>query len=93
MKNSMENVIAHFKYFTDGFAIDKGEAYALVEAPKGEFATYLISNGSNRPLRLRIKAPGFLHLQALEYLTRNHYLADLVANIGTLDLVFGEIDR
>jgi NADH-quinone oxidoreductase subunit D len=89
----MESVIAHFKYFTDGFSINKGQAYALVEAPKGEFATYLVSNGTNRPLRLRIKAPGFLHLQALDYLTRNHYLADLVANIGTLDLVFGEIDR
>lgn len=93
LKASMESVIAHFKYFTDGFSINKGQAYALVEAPKGEFATYLVSNGTNRPLRLRIKAPGFLHLQALDYLTRNHYLADLVANIGTLDLVFGEIDR
>lgn len=93
MRENMESVIAHFKYFTDGFSINKGQAYALVEAPKGEFATYLLANGTNRPLRLRIKAPGFLHLQALEYLTRNHYLADLVANIGTLDLVFGEIDR
>jgi len=93
MKNTMESVITHFKYFTDGFSINKGQAYALVEAPKGEFATYIVANGTNKPLRLRIKAPGFLHLQALEYLTRNHYLADLVTNIGTLDLVFGEIDR
>jgi len=93
MKSAMESIIGHFKYFTDGFSIEKGESYALVEAPKGEFATYLIANGSNRPYRLRIKAPGFLHLQALEYLTRDHYLADLVTNIGTLDLVFGEIDR
>jgi NADH-quinone oxidoreductase subunit D len=93
MKTTMESVIAHFKYFTDGFSIDKGQAYIMVEAPKGEFATYIAADGSNKPTRLHIKAPGFLHLQALDHFTSNHYLADLVANIGTLDLVFGEIDR
>lgn len=93
MKTSMEGLISHFKYYTDSFSVNKGAAYISVEAPKGEFGTYILSDGTNKPARLHIKAPGFLHLQGLEHITRNLFLADLVANIGTLDLVFGEIDR
>ena len=93
MKNSMESLIHHFKLFTEGFHVPAGETYTAVEAPKGEFGVYLISDGSNRPYRCKIRAPGFAHLQALETLSRGHMLADLVANIGSLDVVFGEIDR
>jgi len=93
MKHSMESIIMHFKLFTEGFSVDTGEAYVSVEAPKGEFGTLLVTNGSNKPTRLHIRAPGFFNLQALDHLVKNHYLADLVAIIGTLDIVFGEVDR
>lgn len=93
MKDSMESLIHHFKFFTEGYAIPKGEIYTAIEAPKGEFGVYLLSNGSNRPYRCRIKAPGFLHLQALELMTKGHMLSDLVTIIGTQDIVFGEVDR
>jgi len=92
-KYLMENLILHFKLFTEGFTVNKEEIYSVVEAPKGEFGIYLVSNDSNLPYRCRIKAPGFLHLQGLDYLSKGVYLADLVTIIGTLDLVFGEIDR
>jgi NADH dehydrogenase (ubiquinone) Fe-S protein 2 len=93
MKHSMTALIHHFKLFTEGFTVEREETYAAVEAPKGEFGVYLISDGTSRPYRCKIKAPGFLHLQGLDYLSSGHLLADLVAIIGTLDLVFGEIDR
>lgn len=93
MKHSMEALIHHFKIYTEGFKIAAGEIYAAVEAPKGEFGVYLIADGSNRPYRAKIRAPGYLHLQALDQLTRGHQLADVSAIIGTLDVVFGEIDR
>jgi len=93
MKHSMESIIMHFKLFTEGFSVDRGETYAVVEAPKGEFGVFLATNGTNKPHRLRIRAPGFFHLQGLDLLSRKHYLADLVAIIGTLDIVFGEVDR
>jgi len=93
MKYLMENLILHFKLFTEGFTVQKEEIYSIVEAPKGEFGIYLVSNDSNLPYRCRIKAPGFLHLQGLDFLSKGVYLADLVTIIGTLDLVFGEIDR
>jgi len=89
----MENLINHFKLFTEGFVVNKEEVYSIVEAPKGEFGIFLVSDDSNLPYRCKIKAPGFLHLQGLNYLAKGVYLADLVAIIGTLDLVFGEIDR
>jgi len=93
MKYSMEDLIHHFKLYTEGYHVPAGETYCAVEAPKGEFAVYLISDGTNRPYRCKIRAPGFAHLQALDFLSRGHMLADLVANIGSLDIVFGEIDR
>jgi NADH-quinone oxidoreductase subunit D len=93
MKHSMTALIHHFKLFTEGFTVEREETYASVEAPKGEFGVYLVSDGSGRPYRCKIKAPGFLHLQGLDFLSSGHLLADLVAIIGTLDLVFGEIDR
>lgn len=93
MKFFMESLIHHFKYYSEGVRPPAGETYAAVEAPKGEFGVFLCSDGSSRPYRCRIKAPGFLHLQALDELSRGHMLADLVAIIGTMDLVFGEIDR
>lgn len=93
MKNSMEAVIHHFKYFGQGFKVPQGEVYNFVEAPKGEFGVYLIADDSNRPYRCKIKSPGFLHLQGLDLLARNHLLADVVTIIGTLDIVFGEVDR
>ena len=93
MKRSMEALIHHFKLFTEGHNVPAGEIYAPVEAPKGEFGVYLVSDGSNRPYRCKIRAPGFAHLQALDFLTQGHMLADTVAIIGTLDVVFGEIDR
>ncbi len=93
MKNSMEALIHHFKLFTEGYHVPAGETYTAVEAPKGEFAVYLISDGTNKPYRCKIRAPGFAHLQAMELLSKGHMLADVVAIIGSLDVVFGEIDR
>jgi NADH dehydrogenase I D subunit len=93
MKNSMESLIHHFKFFTEGIIIPSGECYIPVEAPKGEFGVYLLSDGTNRPYRCRIHAPGFLHLQALDFMSRKHMIADVVTIIGTQDIVFGEIDR
>ncbi|MEQ8285463.1 NADH-quinone oxidoreductase subunit D [Thalassospira sp.] len=93
MKRSMEALIHHFKLFTEGFHVPAGECYAAVEAPKGEFGVYLVSDGSNRPYRCKIRAPGFPHLQAIDFMSKGHMLADVVANIGSLDIVFGEIDR
>jgi NADH dehydrogenase (ubiquinone) Fe-S protein 2 len=93
MKHSMEALIHHFKLFTEGFIVPEGETYASVEAPKGEFGVYLNSDGSNKPYRCHIKAPGFLHLQGLDFMARGHMIADIVTIIGTQDIVFGEIDR
>ncbi len=93
MKEDMESMIHHFKLFSEGFHIPEGEAYAAVEHPKGEFGTYIISDGANKPYRLKIRAPGFPHLAALNEMAQGHMLADLVAIIGTQDIVFGEIDR
>lgn len=93
MKFSMESLIHHFKLYTEGFEVPAGEVYLPVEAPKGEFAIHLVSDGSTRPYRCRIKAPGFLHLQALDMMSRGHLIADLVTIIGTQDIVFGEVDR
>jgi len=93
LKKSMEAVIHHFKLFSEGFRVSEGEIYAAVEAPKGEFGVYLISDGSHKPYRCKIRAPGFSHLQAMDYLIKGHMLADVPAVIGSLDLVFGEIDR
>lgn len=93
MKQDMESLIHHFKLFTEGFHVPAGEAYAAVEHPKGEFGIYMISDGANKPYRLKIRAPGFPHLAALDEMTRGHMIADLVAIIGTQDIVFGEIDR
>ncbi len=93
MKTNMEDMIHHFKLFTEGFHVPAGEAYAAVEHPKGEFGIYMISDGANKPYRLKIRAPGFAHIAAMDEMTRGHMLADLVAVIGTQDIVFGEIDR
>src|ERR1043166_4610968 len=93
MKTNMEELIHHFKLFTEGFHVPAGEVYAAVEAPKGEFGIYLISDGANKPYRLKIRAPGFPHLAALDEMARGHMIADVVAIIGTQDIVFGEIDR
>ena len=93
MKNSMEALIHHFKLYTEGFHVPAGEVYAAVEAPKGEFGVYLVSDGSNKPYRAKIRAPGYLHLQAMEYLSKGHQLADVSAIIGSIDVVFGEVDR
>ncbi len=93
MKDDMEALIHHFKLFTEGYCVPAGEVYAAVEAPKGEFGIYLISDGANKPYRLKIRAPGFVHLSALDEMTRGHMLADVVAVIGTQDIVFGEVDR
>lgn len=93
MKSSMEALIHHFKLFTEGYHVPAGETYTAVEAPKGEFGVYLVADGSNRPYRCHIRAPGFAHLQALDFMSKGHMLADVVANIGSLDIVFGEIDR
>lgn len=93
MKQSMEALIHHFKLFTEGFNVPKGETYTAVEAPKGEFGVFLVSDDSNTPYRCYIRAPGFAHLQALEKMSKGHMLADVVANIGSMDIVFGEIDR
>ena len=93
MKVSMEALIHHFKLYTEGYDVGPGEVYASIEAPKGEFGVYLIADGSNKPYRCKIRAPGFAHLQALDYLSRGHLLPDLSAVLGSLDLVFGEVDR
>jgi NADH-quinone oxidoreductase subunit D len=93
MKGDMESLIHHFKAFTEGYCVPEGEAYAAVEHPKGEFGVYLISDGANKPYRVKVRAPGFPHLAALEEMVKGHMLADVVAVIGTQDIVFGEIDR
>ncbi len=93
MKRSMEALIHHFKLYTEGIHVPEGEVYAAVEAPKGEFGVYLVSDGSNRPYRCKIRAPGFPHLAAMDFMNRGHMLADVSAIIGSLDIVFGEIDR
>ncbi|HXU26772.1 MAG TPA: NADH-quinone oxidoreductase subunit D, partial [Bacteroidia bacterium] len=91
MKTSMESLIHHFKLFTEGYAVPIGETFVSVEAPKGEFGVFLVSNGSNRPFRCRIHAPGFMHLQGLDFMSKNHMIADVVTIIGTQDIVFGEV--
>ncbi|MGB3810922.1 MAG: NADH-quinone oxidoreductase subunit D [Parvibaculum sp.] len=93
MKRSMEALIHHFKLYTEGYHVPAGEVYAAVEAPKGEFGVYLVSDGTNKPYKCKIRAPGFAHLQAMDYLTRGHMLADVSAILGSLDIVFGEVDR
>ena len=93
MKQSMESLIHHFKLYTEGMIVPAGETYTSTEAPKGEFGVYLISNGTNRPYRCKIKAPGFGHLQALDFMSKGHMIADVVTIIGTQDIVFGEVDR
>jgi NADH-quinone oxidoreductase subunit D len=93
MKDSMEALIHHFKLYTEGYHVPPGETYTVVEAPKGEFGVYLVSDGTNRPYRCKIRAPGFAHLQAMDFLCRGHMLADVVSVLGSLDIVFGEIDR
>ena len=93
IKKSMEALIHHFKLFTEGYRVDAGEIYTAVEAPKGEFGVYLVSDGSNKPYKCKIRAPGFSHLQAMDYLIKGHMLADVPAVLGSLDVVFGEIDR
>jgi NADH-quinone oxidoreductase subunit D len=93
MKQSMEALIHHFKLYTEGYHVPVGETYTAVEAPKGEFAVYLVADGSNRPYRCKIRAPGFAHLQGTDFMCRGHMLADAVAIIGSMDIVFGEVDR
>ena len=93
MKTSMESLIHHFKLYTEGYKVPKGETYTSVEAPKGEFGVYLISDGSNKPYKCKIRAPGFAHLQAMDFCSKGHMLADVVAILGSMDIVFGEIDR
>ena len=93
MKKSMEALIHHFKLYTEGFHVPEGEVYAPVEAPKGEFGVYLVSDGTNKPYRAKLRAPGFPHLAAMDYLCRGHQLADVSAILGSLDIVFGEVDR
>ena len=93
MKTSMEELIHHFKLFSEGFKVPEGEAYAAVEHPKGEFGIYIVSDGANKPYRLKIRPPGFVHLAGLDEMARGHMIADAVSIIGTMDIVFGEIDR
>jgi len=93
MKTSMEGLIHHFKFFTENITVPEGETYTSTEAPKGEFGVYLVSTGNNRPYRCKIRAPGFFHLQGLDFMTRGHMIADVVTVIGTQDIVFGEVDR
>ena len=93
LKGSMEALIHHFKLYSKGFSIDTNEVYVSTEAPKGEFGVYLVSDGSNKPYRCKIKAPGVAHLQGLDFMSRGHMIADVVTMIGTLDIVFGEVDR
>ena len=93
VKQNMEALIHHFKLYTEGVTVPSGETYTATEAPKGEFGVYLVSDGSNRPYRCKIKAPGFSHLQSLNFMANSHMLADVVTIIGTQDIVFGEVDR
>jgi NADH-quinone oxidoreductase subunit D len=93
MKRSMEALIHHFKLYTEGFHVPAGEIYAAVEAPKGEFGVYLVADGTNKPYKCKIRAPGFAHLQAMDFICRGHLLADVSAILGSLDIVFGEVDR
>jgi len=93
IKQSIENVIHHFKFFSEGFEVSPGITYSATEAPKGEFGVFLVSNGSNKPFRCKIKAPGFSHLQGLDFIVKSHFIADVVTVIGTQDIVFGEVDR
>ncbi|MFK8040007.1 MAG: NADH dehydrogenase (quinone) subunit D [Rickettsiaceae bacterium] len=93
MKDDMESLIYHFKLYTEGYNVPKGEVYVPVEAPKGEFGVYLYSDGTNKPYRCRIKAPGFAHLQGIDFMSKNHFVADIVSIIASLDIVFGEVDR
>lgn len=93
VKTSMEALIHHFKLFTEGYTVPEGEAYTAVEAPKGEFGVFIVSDGTAKPYRCKIKAPGFLHLQGLNFMTQGHLIADVVTTIGTQDIVFGEVDR
>lgn len=93
MKTNMESLIHHFKLYTEGYSVPVGESFVSVEAPKGEFSVFLVSNDSNKPYRCRIRAPGFMHLQGLDFMSRNHMIADVVTIIGTQDIVFGEVDR
>jgi len=93
MKESMEALIHHFKLFTEGYGVPAGETYCAVEAPKGEFGCYLVSDGANKPFRVHLRAPGFAHLSSIDTIVRGHMLPDVVAMIGTYDLVFGEVDR
>jgi NADH-quinone oxidoreductase subunit D len=93
MKSNMEELIHHFKLFTEGFHVPPGEAYAAVEHPKGEFGIYIVSDGANKPYRLKIRTPDYVHLQSLDEMARGHMIADAVTIIGTQDIVFGSIDR
>jgi NADH-quinone oxidoreductase subunit D len=93
MKSSMEALIHHFKLYTEGFHVPAGEVYAAVEAPKGEFGVYMVSDGSNKPYKVKLRAPGFPHLAAMDHLCHGHMLADVSAVLGSLDIVFGEVDR
>ena len=93
MKRSMEALIHHFKLYTEGYRVPAGEVYAAVEAPKGEFGVYLVADGTNKPYRCKVRAPGFAHLQAMDFLCRGHLLADVSAVLGSIDIVFGEVDR
>lgn len=93
LKNSMESLIHHFKYYSENILVNKGETYVSIEAPKGEFGIFLVSDGTNKPYRCKIKSPGFLHLQALDFMSKGHMISDIVTIIGTQDIVFGEIDR
>ena len=93
LKSSMESLIHHFKLSTENFVVPKGETYTATEAPKGEFGVYLVSNGTSKPYRCKIKAPGFNHLQSLNFMSKDHMIADIVTIIGTQDIVFGEVDR
>ena len=93
IKDDMESLIHHFKFFSEGYHVPEGEVYAAVEHPKGEFGVYIVSDGSNKPYRMKIRAPGFAHLEAMDYMARGHMLADVVTILGTQDIVFGEVDR
>jgi NADH-quinone oxidoreductase subunit D len=93
MKRSMEALIHHFKLYTEGFHVPAGEVYAAAEAPKGEFGVYLVADGTNKPYKCKIRAPGFAHLSGIDFISKGHMLADMTAIIGALDIVFGEVDR
>lgn len=93
IKNSMESLIHHFKYYSENITVNSGETYTVIEAPKGEYGVFLVSDGTNKPYRCKIRSPGFAHLQALDFMAKNHMIADVVTIIGTQDIVFGEVDR